>query len=285
MGVAVELDQLPAEVGGFLGGGQRLRAPAGLGQVDGEVVHRHGQVGQVGVAVELDQLPVQVGGFLGGGQRLRAPAGVGQPDGEVVHRHGQRGQVGVAVELDQLPVPVGGRARDPEGDRSEQQAEAGQSSAELLQGGEVSGVYDSVQSAEQRCRVLQTGRYGNRGVDAGHSRGRDDVGDDGGEVWMLRVSAAQDGESLLELPGRGAASCAVELTAARSGVVEGGGDEVFAQWVWLQAGPVSVAVLVKGAQPLRHGGRSVRVGGWQAGVQDAVGVGEVGGAPQGRESD
>ena len=111
MGVAVERDQFPAEVDGFLGGGQGFGAAAGLGEADGEVVDRPGEVGEVGVAVERDQLPAQVDGFLGGGQGLGAAAGlaeVGEAVGEVVDRPGEVGEVGVAVERDQLSVEVDG---------------------------------------------------------------------------------------------------------------------------------------------------------------------------------
>jgi hypothetical protein len=47
---------LVIEVDGFLGGGEGLGAPSGLGQADGEVADRAGEVGEVGVAVERDQL-------------------------------------------------------------------------------------------------------------------------------------------------------------------------------------------------------------------------------------
>ena len=62
-----------------------------------EVVHRHGDVGQVGVPALLGQLAAQVRGFLGGGQDFVAAAMPGQIDREVVALCGEVGQVGVGV--------------------------------------------------------------------------------------------------------------------------------------------------------------------------------------------
>ena len=52
-------------VDGFLGGGQRLLPAAHLGQPVGEVVQRHGEVGQVGVRGGLGQPAVELDGLLG----------------------------------------------------------------------------------------------------------------------------------------------------------------------------------------------------------------------------
>jgi hypothetical protein len=50
VGVAVEGDEFAAEVDGFLGGGEGLRAAPALGQADGEVADRPGAIGQIGIA-------------------------------------------------------------------------------------------------------------------------------------------------------------------------------------------------------------------------------------------
>ncbi len=57
MGVAVEVGQFPPESEGFLAGLECLGPASGLGQPDGVVTDRCGEVGEVGVAVEVGPFP------------------------------------------------------------------------------------------------------------------------------------------------------------------------------------------------------------------------------------
>ena len=72
--------QLPVGVEGFGAGDQRLLGWAEIGQPEGLVVQRPGQVGGERVGAGVRQFPVEGDGFGDGGQRLLAPAQVGQPE-------------------------------------------------------------------------------------------------------------------------------------------------------------------------------------------------------------
>ncbi len=66
------------DVDGLLARGQRLLAPAEVGEAVAEVVQATGEVGEEGVGPRRGQPPVDVDGLLARGQRLLAAAQVGE---------------------------------------------------------------------------------------------------------------------------------------------------------------------------------------------------------------
>ncbi|MEJ0017624.1 MAG: hypothetical protein WDN25_13860 [Acetobacteraceae bacterium] len=114
-----------------LASGERLLAPAEVGQKGGDVVERAGEVGEEGVAVLAHQVAPQADGLLAGGERLLAPAEVGQPDAEVVERAGEVGEEGVAVLAHQVAVVADGLLAG--GERLLAPAEVGQPGAEVVE--------------------------------------------------------------------------------------------------------------------------------------------------------
>ena len=81
---------------------------ASVGELIGEVVQRHGEVGEVGGGVGLGEALVVLDGFGDGGQCPGSVPGLRLLDGEVVQRHGEVGEVGGGVGLGQSAADLDG---------------------------------------------------------------------------------------------------------------------------------------------------------------------------------
>ena len=128
-----------AQLGGFLGGGDRVLVAADPAVADAEVAQRHGEAGEVGGAV-AGEGAAQLNGFLGRGDRVLVAADPAVAAAEVGQRGGEAGEVGGVMRrgrgrAGRLPRP--GRSRPGGGRPPVADAEIGQRASEA---GEVSGV-------------------------------------------------------------------------------------------------------------------------------------------------